>query len=153
MKCAIILGCKQHSDDINEELRMRCDNVLGIDNISLFIASGGLTQGNKPESRYIRDYLVFKGVPEEKIIEESESLNTIQNALFTREILNLRNIDCDEIIVSTSCYHSRRAEIIFKNIFKREVQVVCSDFKRDNEEFLKLIRDLVFLYNNVNNKQ
>lgn len=54
------------------------------------------------------------GVPAEAIIEEGKSLNTRENAVFTKEILDRRNIN--EIILVTSGYHMPRAKKVFEKL-------------------------------------
>ncbi|WP_425456884.1 YdcF family protein [Balnearium lithotrophicum] len=41
----------------------------------------------------MKRFLVELGIPEDKIIEEKKSRNTLENALFTREILETKGID------------------------------------------------------------
>ncbi len=54
------------------------------------------------------------GVPEEAVIKEGKSLNTRENAVFTKEILDRRNIDT--IILVTSGYHMPRAKRVFEKL-------------------------------------
>jgi uncharacterized SAM-binding protein YcdF (DUF218 family) len=54
------------------------------------------------------------GVPADRIIEEGKSLNTRENGVFTKEILDRRNIK--EIILVTSGYHMPRAKRVFEKL-------------------------------------
>lgn len=152
MDCIVVLGCKQWSDKINLELKARADKALErYREKTIFIASGGYTNGDKSESRYIKEYLISRGIPEKMVLEEDKSTNTMENALFTKELMENRGINCEKIILTTSCYHIRRAAFIFRNIMGRDITSVCSDYYRpDEQETLKFISDYIFIYNRIN---
>jgi uncharacterized SAM-binding protein YcdF (DUF218 family) len=82
------------------------------------IATGGrIPWLGKVESSEAEDMgllLQRLGVPEEAIIKEGKSLNTRENAVFTKEILDRRNIDT--IILVTSGYHMPRAKRVFEKL-------------------------------------
>lgn len=58
------------------------------------------------------DLLVFMGVPEKDVILEGQSVNTYENALFTRELLSGTGIE--EIILVTSAMHMPRSVPLFE---------------------------------------
>ncbi len=68
-------------------------------------------QGN-PEAVDMRELLMMLGVPKDAIILEPNSLNTYQNAVNTREILEQRQIN--RILLVTSAFHMPRAVAIFE---------------------------------------
>ncbi|MCW6035426.1 YdcF family protein [Spirulina subsalsa FACHB-351] len=81
----------------------------------LIIASGGRIDwlGQlPPESEDTAQFLQMLGVPPEAIIQESRSLNTHQNAIFTREILIERGLK--RILLVTSALHMPRSYLIFQ---------------------------------------
>ncbi len=59
-------------------------------------------------------WLTRLGVPARAIEEEGASLNTYQNAIFTKEILDRRGIT--RIILVTSAYHMPRSKRIFEKL-------------------------------------
>ena len=66
----------------------------------------------KNEAAAIKGYAVRKGVNAEDVFEESESLDTIGNAFFTKKNFLLPN-NWRSIIVVTSIFHVSRAKFIF----------------------------------------
>jgi uncharacterized SAM-binding protein YcdF (DUF218 family) len=55
---------------------------------------------------------MLMGVPAQAIILESESRNTHENALYSKEAL--KALEPGKVIVVTSAWHMRRSEAIFK---------------------------------------
>ena len=62
----------------------------------------------------MKQFLTDLGVPPEKIILESESKNTYENSLFTRE--KLKDLQAKRVILVTSAWHLRRAMMTFKRM-------------------------------------
>ena len=81
----------------------------------LIILSGGRIKwfgAEKSESADMSSILQIMGIPEEAIIEEPSSLNTYQNALYTKNILEDKGIK--QIILVTSAFHMPRSVLIFR---------------------------------------
>jgi uncharacterized SAM-binding protein YcdF (DUF218 family) len=83
------------------------------------IFSGGLgrlTDGmwDRAEAEIFSEIAVKMGVPENKIIIENKSTNTGENILFTRRILEERNLNFNKFIVVQKPYMERRAYATFK---------------------------------------
>ncbi len=53
-------------------------------------------------------------VPDERIISETESRNTRENALYTKKIL--KKINAQKVILVTSAFHMPRSYAVFKKI-------------------------------------
>jgi uncharacterized SAM-binding protein YcdF (DUF218 family) len=77
----------------------------------LVILSGGGTSGS-PEAAAMAEVLRFVAVPDTAIIQETESLNTYQNALYVRKILDARGLH--RILLVTSAAHMPRAMMMFR---------------------------------------
>ncbi len=78
----------------------------------IFVPSGG--QGSDeimPEARAIGNYLLSKGIPEDRIIVEDRSLNTEENFRYSYELIKERKAD-HKIAYSTTNYHVFRAGAI-----------------------------------------
>jgi uncharacterized SAM-binding protein YcdF (DUF218 family) len=86
------------------------------DKAPLIIFSGGrITWGQggvRPEAEDMAELAIALGVPSAAIITETESLNTYQNAVNVREILEERGIQT--ILLVTSALHMPRSLAIFK---------------------------------------
>lgn len=83
------------------------------------IYSGGLGRltedmWDRAEAEIFSEIAVKMGVPENKIIIENKSTNTGENILFTRRILEERNLNFNKFIVVQKPYMERRAYATFK---------------------------------------
>ncbi len=80
----------------------------------LVILSGGVARrGAAPEAANMAEILKFAGVPESAIVQETNSLNTYENAVYVREILASRGIH--RILLVTSAMHMPRALLVFEH--------------------------------------
>ena len=79
----------------------------------LFILSGALGDYPPSEAEAMRCLLTEKGVPEESIIKDEASTDTLESALNCSEII--RSLDrFDNLYVCTSPYHSWRCQLLFR---------------------------------------
>lgn len=79
------------------------------------IASGGRVQwrgGGPSEASDMADFLTAIGVPRSAILQEPDSLNTYQNAVNVRQILERQNFK--RVLLVTSALHMPRSLAIFK---------------------------------------
>lgn len=81
----------------------------------LFILTGGPLYADLSEADLLRRHAVILGVPEGKIIMETEAVNTYQNALHTRELMEFYGLD--SALVVSSPYHMRRVQILFDEVY------------------------------------
>lgn len=82
--------------------------------VDTIIISGGsarLIFKEKIESTVLKDYLVGIGMDEKRIIAETESRNTQENAANTLKLIE--NPEDLNILLVTSAFHMRRAEAVF----------------------------------------
>jgi uncharacterized SAM-binding protein YcdF (DUF218 family) len=66
------------------------------------------------EGPSMKQFLTDLGVPAAKIVLESESKNTYQNGVFTRE--KLKAMKAKKVILVTSAWHLRRSVLTFKRM-------------------------------------
>lgn len=76
--------------------------------------SGSLLHPEMKEGNYINRYLLYMGVPQSDFLIESESQNTHENAVFTKELLTTNNIKGNFLLI-TSSIHMRRSIGCFEN--------------------------------------
>lgn len=76
--------------------------------------SGKLDQGGKPEAYIIRDHLRSTGFKDGRVIYETLSKNTYENALNVQKIINPKPEE--NWIVVTSSWHLPRTAAIFKKL-------------------------------------
>jgi len=114
----IILGYSLRDGKASESvLRRRVNRAIAFREKQLretgkdlvFITSGGRgTDESVSESRWMHDYLVQQGVPEEIIIEEDQSTTTHENMIFSKK--KILEIDPEaKVAFCTSNYHVFRS--------------------------------------------
>ncbi|HHP7229435.1 MAG TPA: YdcF family protein, partial [Xenococcaceae cyanobacterium] len=83
----------------------------------LIILSGGRIAWfgkGKSEAQDMSEILQLIGVPAAAIIEEGNSFNTYQNAIYTQKILEEKNLE--RILLVTSAFHLPRSLLIFRRL-------------------------------------
>lgn len=79
------------------------------------LVTGGVVavQGpaGQPESAIMAELLETMGIPADVILQESESLNTVQNAVNSKEILDAEGLE--SVLLVTSATHMPRSAAIF----------------------------------------
>ena len=126
----VVLGNRLKTEDIHPELKGRVDTAISlyqkVQNLKkntdiVLIMSGGISNKEVPisESEVMREYCITNKIPQNKIMKEDRSLDTIGNAFFTKEIIDsIKNVTC--IYVVSSCYHMNRSKYIFNMCFGME---------------------------------
>jgi uncharacterized SAM-binding protein YcdF (DUF218 family) len=98
------------------------------------LVSGGKIFSNTSiaSAMLMKKVLMELGIPENKIIVQDRSKNTVQDALYSKKILE--NYKKDKIYLVTSAIHMKRALDIFINTFKniKIIPVPC-DFVVDEQ--------------------
>ena len=88
----------------------------------LIILSGGRIDwyGNQEaEAEDMAEILQIMGIPEEAIIKEPNSLNTYQNAVYTKKVL--QENDINKVILITSAFHMPRSASIFR---RQQIEII-----------------------------
>ena len=126
MNIIIILGEKLPKDGhINKVLQNRLDTAFQLYQNSLIIVSGGRVQKEciHTEAYVMKKYLIDNyQIPLDRIITESKSQNTIENAKYTFKIIHQKNIKFDKIMVISSSFHLKRVSDIFKYFYHKHVK-------------------------------
>jgi len=112
----IVLGNPVNNDGtIGETQKSRVE--VGIDLYKKGLAkkilfTGGAAVNQFIESEVMKQFAISSGVPSKDVLTETRSINTIQNAFYSNQIL--QNESVDSIILVTSAYHTLRSKHIFK---------------------------------------
>ena len=72
------------------------------------------SESKMSEADLIRDLLIEWGVPGEAILLEGSSRNTRENALYSKNIMDL--IGCEDALLVTSAAHMPRAAAAFRSV-------------------------------------
>ncbi len=79
------------------------------------VASGGRVHPDidlQPESQMLRDFIIKAGVPAERVVEESESRTTAEQARFVARMLEREGTR--QCVLVTSPTHMRRSMVVFR---------------------------------------
>jgi uncharacterized SAM-binding protein YcdF (DUF218 family) len=97
--------------------------------VDKLILSGGL-DGNgsiKTEAEGMRDYLIAKGVPIDKLLLENKATSTYENILFSMTVAEQNKLS--KLIVITHDYHAARAEEVAKHLGFEQTEVAATKSK------------------------
>jgi uncharacterized SAM-binding protein YcdF (DUF218 family) len=84
-----------------------------ISNIIVAAGNGYITKNNFREALFIRQRLIELGIPAEKIFTDTSSRNTLENARFSKKIIDSFHIQGPYLLIS-SAMHLPRAKMVFK---------------------------------------
>ncbi len=121
----IILGApNDHQGKLSSIALERCNHALTIYHAQpgyRFLLTGGYGEHfnitNRPHAYYLQQYLIAQGVPEQDILGFAESSNSLEDAVFSKPIVERHN--ADEIIVVSSDFHLKRVAFIFGRVFPK----------------------------------
>lgn len=95
---------------------VRLQRKLGV---PILLSGGQVYEDTGAEAKIARRILIDLGVPESKILVETRSINTTQNARYSADILRAQGLT--QPILVTSAFHMKRAVLNFK---KQGIDVV-----------------------------
>lgn len=106
----IVLGAHVRGTTITKALRYRLDAAYGYlteNQETKVIVSGGQGKGEDiSEAKAMHDYLVKRGISEDRILMEDKSTNTNENLLYSKKLLG----KADSVVVVTNRFHLYRAK-------------------------------------------
>ena len=88
---------------------VRLQRKLGV---PILLSGGQVYEDTGAEAKIARRILIDLGVPESKILVETRSINTTQNARYSAEILRAQGLT--QPILVTSAFHMKRAVLNFE---------------------------------------
>jgi uncharacterized SAM-binding protein YcdF (DUF218 family) len=111
----------------------------------LITGGSGLLLGDTiSEAEDLAKVFLLSGVPKKDLILEKKSVNTRENALFTKQILDQSNIHGSYLLI-TSAFHMRRSKMCFNKVGLNP-DIYPVDFYSDQRKFTP---DVLFLPNEV----
>lgn len=118
----VILGCQVRADGPSILLRDRLDKALAWledhPDTTVVAAGGQGPDEHISEAQAMRDYLVEAGFPEEQILLEDQSHNTVQNLRNTAALLAEQGYDAtQDIIVVSSGFHLARVRMLWGRVW------------------------------------
>jgi len=110
---------KGHLSSIASNRLLTCIQLYYKLDVPIIISGGQIPGYATSEAEIAKNILLGLDIPEEKIIVENRSLNTTQNAIYTRELLEEHGFS--RPILVTSAFHMERA---VRQFGKNEVNVI-----------------------------
>lgn len=146
---AVVLGNRVDSDgSLSPVLRGRVDRALALyreGRVARIMVSGGmgLQAGRYPEGLAMKQYLVTRGVPADRIVEDNHGENTYLTA---KDLLPVADsLQVHSVIVVSSFYHITRTKYIIRRLGFRNVHGAASHAFFWND-LIGLPRDAVAFY-------
>ena len=112
-KTVVVLGAKVDGDQPSIILGHRLDKAVELmktadDDVKCIVTGGQGEDEAFTESSVMKNYMVEKGVPEDKIIEENQASNTRENIANSKEIAEKGGLN-KEFVLVTQGFHQHRA--------------------------------------------
>ena len=134
MKLTVVLGQKLNNDGtMTNELINRLNigiKLFSATNSNYIAVCGGITnkKAGRSEAVTMKEYLTSKGIPEDKIIVEDKSRNTLGSAKELKKIVKgMEKVDVMHLI--SNRYHFERVfgncHFIFKRNFRKANIINC----------------------------
>ena len=124
----IVLGAKVNAEGVSKTLKLRLDKAIEYYNknkyINIIVSGGKGKDEPVSEALAMKNYLVENGVNEENIIMEDKATTTLENIIFSKEIMNNMNLE-NRVLIVTSDYHLFRGQFI-ASILGIENEGLCS---------------------------
>lgn len=152
----IVLGCQVKPSGPSILLQDRLDEALVYleDHPDMIVVVSGGQGKDEPstEAQAMADYLIAQGIPEEQILLEEQSHNTVQNFRLSQQLLEEGGYDLDEgVLVVSNGFHLTRARMLAQRTGFEEVSTLAapsshlpSRLKMYIREPLALVKSFVF---------
>lgn len=146
----IVLGAQIRKSGPSRVLKMRLDaayDYLTENEGTIAIVSGGKgADEHISEAQGMYEYLIEKGIPKERILQEDQSKNTFQNLSYSSQYLNK---EIDQVGIVTNNFHVFRATRIAMKEDYQHVEGIAAKsefFMQPNNmlrEFAGIIKDFM----------
>lgn len=106
----------------------------------IILVSGGVgyfkpKSWDKTEAEMFSDRMLKSGVPQEKILLETNSTNTGENVIYSKKLIETEKIKVNSVILVQKPYMERRAYATFKKLWP-EVKVMVTSPQVDFEKYV-----------------
>lgn len=111
---AIVLGYGARGRKVPAMLKNRLDKAVEYHSENpdaIIVVSGGKAGKNRTsEAEVMKEYLLSKGIPSEKIIKEDKSRTTVENFKFSADLLKDKFGENYSAVIITNVFHIYRSE-------------------------------------------
>ena len=111
---AMVLGAQAYADRPSSFLAARLDLAVELyekDKIRAVLVSGDNTAGSNHETTVMQNYLVQRGIPPEKVVQDPAGFDTYDSCVRARDVFGVK-----EMTILTQFYHLERAIAICTGI-------------------------------------
>ncbi len=113
----IILGCQVMpwgpSILLMDRLNTALDYLEGRENVRIIVSGGQGKNEPTTEAQAMRDYLMARGIDEDRIWMEDKSHNTHQNLIYSHALLREKGLDpAEDYIIVSNGFHLARASML-----------------------------------------
>lgn len=150
-KYLIVLGAQMKPDGPSKVLKYRLDAALAYlkdhPECQVVVSGGQGSDEHISEAQGMYDYLVAHGLEPERILLEDQSVNTVQNLLYSAQYFDKEK---DEVLIVTNNFHVFRAVGIARREGYQKVSGLAAPgywFLLPNNmlrEFVGVCKDLIF---------
>ncbi len=124
----IVLGAQVLDSGPSLSYKQRLDTayeyLIEYPEAKCIVTGGQGTNEPMPEGKAGKEYLVEKGIDEERIFEENKSTSTYENLKFSLDIIKENNLSM-EILISTQGFHQYRAGLQARDLGYRPFSLVA----------------------------
>ena len=125
----LLLGCALHDGQATGELIRRCEEALAWmeENPGKYLVLSGGDPGNqgRTEAAVMAAWLRNHGADAGRLITEDRAADTRQNLLFSKALMQEKNVETDTVAVITSEYHQTRARFLAGKNGQQTICVSC----------------------------
>ncbi|WP_312112918.1 YdcF family protein [Brevibacillus reuszeri] len=143
----VVLGNKvEMNGEPSARLKGRLDKAIQLYKKGYFqhiIVSGGVGVEGFDEAQVMKKYLIEHGIEEEKIIADSNGINTRMTAKNTKEMMD--QMDWESAMVITQIYHISRTKLAFWKVGISNTASAHADFFEMRDIF-SLFREFFAYY-------
>lgn len=79
----------------------------------------------KTEWDFMKTVLASSGVPEDKILKENQAMNTLENAVYSKKVLDENKISVSRAIVCCKSFHAKRCLMTYSLVFENVEILIC----------------------------
>lgn len=142
---AVVLGNKVHPDGRPSQLlRHRLERALALwqrGAVREVMVSGALGKEGHDEAVVMRDWLVARGVPRERVIVDSQGWTTFHTARNARAVVRERGLA--SVVVVTSYYHVPRARLALERAGVANVKTAHAVVRLSPKDPGRIARELL----------
>lgn len=146
----IVLGAGLNGSTVSDRLKLRLNKTFELfhETQSLIILSGG--QGideNISEAQAMEQYLIEKGISKKRMILEDKSTSTVENLIYSIQIINQFPQKTTKVLIVSSDYHVFRIKLITKVLGIDSTIIGCKSERKNL--IINILREIPATYKSM----